>query len=309
MPDLTSLGFHSWFKGSKIVDASGNPLRMFHGSRPHAPEIKEFHTPEGDGAYFTPDPQYAEGFTNDITGKLQDCYGAMYPVYLSIKNPYVVYAKDPSPAYLKFIERGFNTEQLKRKGYDGAMLFVDGFGLDQVIAFRPDQIRSAIAERPDIEPQSALDLTQGKPTVPSQAARSLGSPLGHPITGWEKKTVVRTKQGTPMIVFHGTDKDFSQFADRPTWFIGNADLATDYGTKFVKPVNLDIRRPYVSSHRENARLGAHRLVAKAIAAGHDGIVIPADKSFAQEMMYYEALSDVFVVCSSEQIHPIEPGNT
>lgn len=149
--DCVLSDFNAWFQGSKIVDSAGNPLRLFHGSRPHAPEITTFHTPQGDGAYFTPDPQYAEGFTNDITGKLHGSFGAMYPVYLSIKKPYVVYTKDQSPAYLNFIERGLDTEELKRKGFDGAMLFVDGFGLDQVIAFYPQQIRSAISQRPRTE--------------------------------------------------------------------------------------------------------------------------------------------------------------
>lgn len=125
---------------------------------------------------------------------------------------------------------------------------------------------------------------------------------------WTSETVVLNEQGRPRVLFHGTDIDFSAFADRPTWFIASKDLATDYGTRFIKPVKLDIRNPYLSTHRENARLGADRLIKKALSLGHDGIVIPADESFAQEMMYYEALSDVFVAFRSSQIHQVESGN-
>jgi len=97
--------FRRWFAGSKIVDAAGKPLVVYHGTPTHGrysnnrhvraeqghdeyPRFDTFNTSLGSitdsgwlgqGTYFTPDPDYAEEFGNFIM-----------PCYLSIKNPFVI---------------------------------------------------------------------------------------------------------------------------------------------------------------------------------------------------------------------------
>jgi hypothetical protein len=82
--------FQNWFKGSKVVDENGNPLRVYHGS-PHefqrfntSPKKYEHKNAVNLGAYFTADTYIANDFS-DFDGKWSS--GRVYPVYLSIKNP------------------------------------------------------------------------------------------------------------------------------------------------------------------------------------------------------------------------------
>ena len=142
--DAEIRAFWRWFGSSNVVDSDGRPLVVYHGTRP-GNDIKKFRMPGNgvDGIYFTPDVNYAEGFTIDVFGDT-DSAGAIYPVYLSVKKPFIVKTTDGSPDFEKFVYRGYNIQGLKNQGYDGAILEVDGLGLDQVISFDPKQIRSAI---------------------------------------------------------------------------------------------------------------------------------------------------------------------
>jgi len=81
--------FKIWFKGSKAVDPDGEPLRLFHGTV-LAGEDFEFFDPEmsiggepGDGIYLATNPDVANRYAPNIKG------GAVYEVYLSIKNPFL----------------------------------------------------------------------------------------------------------------------------------------------------------------------------------------------------------------------------
>lgn len=87
--------FKAWFGDSKVVDKAGNPLVVYHGT---GADITAF-DPErtgaasdggyfGKGVYFAAEPETAAAY-----GK------AVYPVYLSMKNPY--YWKMPLSAKLR----------------------------------------------------------------------------------------------------------------------------------------------------------------------------------------------------------------
>jgi len=88
-----SPGFRSWFGKSKVVDARGKPLRMYHGSTFDIREFrKEFlgkgHDQEGPGFYFTSDADNAAAYTverPEIPG--QAAGPNLMPVYLRIQNP------------------------------------------------------------------------------------------------------------------------------------------------------------------------------------------------------------------------------
>ena len=70
--------FKKWFSGSKIVDKSGKPLTVYHGS---PDEFDEFM----GATYFTEDYFNADGYAGD---------GTVYEVYLSIKKPLIIDGQD-----------------------------------------------------------------------------------------------------------------------------------------------------------------------------------------------------------------------
>lgn len=121
--DITETpAFKSWFGGSKVLDARGRPLRVFHGTM--AAPFDAFrdgdsfgHGLMGAGSWFTSSPEDASSYaSDDVTVNhdfgpkaevLSDRYGEhgltydkakdmlrgpghVYPVYLSIKSPLVV---------------------------------------------------------------------------------------------------------------------------------------------------------------------------------------------------------------------------
>jgi hypothetical protein len=135
--------FNHWFSGSKIVTVAGEPLVLYHGSRPGI-AIRRFRIPEYDGAYFTPDPGYAEGFTCELFSD-SGAAGAIYPVYLCIRNPLIVEAEPGSTDWEHFVSRGLSREHLEQQGFDGAILRTLDGEIDQVMAIRSGQAWSVIA--------------------------------------------------------------------------------------------------------------------------------------------------------------------
>jgi hypothetical protein len=86
--------FKKWFGDSKVVDEEGKPLVVYHGSRKTDIEIFESGksgtrgiNEETEGFFFSPIREAADNYAGTKYGK-----GKVYPVYLSIKNPYI--AKD-----------------------------------------------------------------------------------------------------------------------------------------------------------------------------------------------------------------------
>lgn len=99
--------FKKWFGDSKVVDADGNPLVVYHGT-PNAnfdqfsydvsPVSGSYH---GKGFYFTTKPDEASQYSLEQDGS------AVIPVYLSIKNPY-----EGSDFPLSDTERKFITDKI-----------------------------------------------------------------------------------------------------------------------------------------------------------------------------------------------------
>jgi len=161
--EAAAAAFLEFFRDSKIVDpSSGRPLLLLHGTRP-GNDIRQFHIAEHghEGIYFTPDPQYAQSYTCDISGRDEQAAGAIYPVYVSIKNPFVVLANDDSPEWEQFVYRGFNRSEMISKGFDGAVLQHRPSGeIDQVVAYFPEQIKSAIGNLGSFD-KANPDITDG----------------------------------------------------------------------------------------------------------------------------------------------------
>lgn len=167
--------FKRWFHGSKVVDKNGNPLVCYHGT---IHDVKAFHGIHhgkhdfgylGVGFYFTARKNIANTYgTKDLGGNVM-------PVYLSLKNPYIIHSgnwQNDAHGYGRVValsqklqQSGLNfseanrdaallyRKELEEQGYDGIIDDADG-AMSQIVAFYPNQIKSAIGNRGTFDPGS-----------------------------------------------------------------------------------------------------------------------------------------------------------
>ena len=183
-PKLETPQFNKWFGGSKVLDAESKPLLMYHGTNKGGDEGLDFfdtysgrHGLFGQGSYFTDNADVASSYTKK--GKGQN--PAVYPVYLSIKNPIDMDAAADPNVWLKafpdgldyfpesgsnekfyrameefYIDEGYSAaeapgammETLMEMGFDGithiggGRVAQDGVKHRVYIAFEPEQVKS-----------------------------------------------------------------------------------------------------------------------------------------------------------------------
>ena len=136
--------FWRWFGDSKVVDENGRPLVVYHGT---GNDFSTFMPSDGGeygaGIYLTPD---AEGASSYARYRGRTAPNVM-PVYVSIKNP-----AGPAEAANIGSWRGEEAirPELIRRGYDG---IIDKFS-GQIVAFRPEQIKSAIGNSGTFDPEN-----------------------------------------------------------------------------------------------------------------------------------------------------------
>lgn len=129
---------------SKVVDANGEPLVVYHGTNADFDTFSESMT--GKGLYFSEKP--IAGQAEMYAGRQG---GNMMPVYLSIRNP---------ATKKQFLEagaiedEGLAISRLEADGHDGVVYpyATDG---QVLIAFRPEQIKSAIGNAGTFDPENA----------------------------------------------------------------------------------------------------------------------------------------------------------
>lgn len=139
--------FKRWFGNSKVVDAEGKPLVVYHGTE--AARVAENMGAEEEGvgidrfygqSYFTANPREAESYA--LSGQ------QIYPVYLSIKRPY------ETTDYDEFAEAYAGlADDLEKRGFDGVIYRAPGEA-PQFLAFRPEQIKSALGNRGTFDPSN-----------------------------------------------------------------------------------------------------------------------------------------------------------
>lgn len=169
-----SAAFKRWFGDSRVVDKSGKPLVVYHGTRG---DFDTFDTARqgqsdfgasGRGFYFSQDPG-----TANVYATLSPSEGApsIIPVYLAVSNPYEMGAllpRDEAQSHLL-------TERVKAAGHDGIIVRGADGVIDEVIAFRPEQIKSSIANNGNFDPAEPRFLGSGN--VPPPAAGFAGYTL------------------------------------------------------------------------------------------------------------------------------------
>ena len=177
---LTNAAFKAWFAGSKIVDASGNPLRVFHGTT-KGPSDGVFRLSNHGYIFVTPQPHYADTYTGGRWDK-----GQIFPLYAKASNPLdlreagskylraeavkellrgkgvnpdsidftgVYKAMDPICFWIR--AKGFK-EAVMAAGYDAIWQEENSMttaGDDALVLFSPSQLKSAIGNTGDYLPE------------------------------------------------------------------------------------------------------------------------------------------------------------
>jgi hypothetical protein len=196
--------FWRWFGDSKLVDADGKPLVVYHGTNASITEFKNAKKGArdpgffGKGFYFTPSEDDALNYADSAAEADGTGDPKAIPVYLSLQNPFVwdMEAGDGAKATLAAlramgIDRTFvrgdaaalgNPEERKKftkamttGGYDGVIVR-DEDGFREIVVFDPAQIKSATGNvgafdptNPDIRYSREIPLYQqgitGQPAV------------------------------------------------------------------------------------------------------------------------------------------------
>ena len=160
--------FKAWFKHSTVVDANGQPLRVFHGTnrdfKRFAKAGSKTHDPDSkNGFFFDENPGIANHFTWE---KGSPEGGNIVPVYLAIQHP--------ARALFVLLGGKFNLQkadffmrQAKIAGHDGAIFqsFVDGLMGVTYVAFDARQVMFALGCQDKYHPQSLDHVNLNQKTV------------------------------------------------------------------------------------------------------------------------------------------------
>jgi hypothetical protein len=203
--------FKRWFGDSKVVDAEGKPLVVYHGTKANFTSFDSGrlgtntgHPTSGLGFFFTADPGVSDLFTEEIDEsewprRMGQAAGAnTMPVYLSISNPFDMTmeqfrAIDTWPFGPDFEQEqpvaakrqrdviAGNRAKMIAAGYDGIRvkgdpkladtLGADEWRADTWIAFRPEQIKSATGNRGTFDPNDS-DIRFTQPEASGKLSRT-----------------------------------------------------------------------------------------------------------------------------------------
>ena len=168
--------FKKWFGDSKVVDADGKPLVVYHGTAAQfnafdPSKIGSTFEVDDTGFFFTSNQETAEKYADAAraVAKRRGVPGSVRTVdtYLSLQNPWTIYvdtSKDTGKSPIAHFESGdgpFNRGQQNTvqyavdSGYDG-LIIRDKMGIDAdhealFIAFQPTQIKSATGNNGDFD--------------------------------------------------------------------------------------------------------------------------------------------------------------
>ena len=151
--------FARWFGASKVVDAQGQPLVVYHGTasdfdRFDAERIGANFSMSRGGFFFVSNIEAAWNYADSAAGPglsapLPGRKARVISAYLSLKNPLILKASDTEWPEMYFDD---NAEDILRRahrgGHDGVIVHgIDPYSDDEprsiYIAFRPEQIKSA----------------------------------------------------------------------------------------------------------------------------------------------------------------------
>jgi len=157
--------FRNFFGQSKVVDAEGKPMVLYHGTRGDFSEFAPSSGGElGRGIYLADDPLPAEGAAARQRG---DGGESVMPVYVKMERPFHATEREQV--------RGLGPTKLQAMGYDG-IIYEPPHGDRQYVVFNPEQIKSATGNRGTFDPTSAnITLGLGALAAGSQLMQSQDS--------------------------------------------------------------------------------------------------------------------------------------
>ena len=140
--------FAEWFSGSKVVDAEGKPLVVYHGT---SADFDDFALQEGgqSKAIFFAGPT-ATRYVEFYVAQLGDGQRTI-PAYLSLQDPKTVLLSWDDETFADPVQENAHIEAAKREGHDGVIFKERDSGEVFYAVFRPEQVKSAIVDRPDAE--------------------------------------------------------------------------------------------------------------------------------------------------------------
>lgn len=176
--------FKRWFGASKVVDADGKPLVVYHGTGVGFTEFSLSNAREGShsrraGAlFFSTDPSVANAYAGppwDEEGAIQDQGGAVLPVYLRVENPMVSDLDAYSAAAVSA-----EITRAKAAGHDGVIFprLKGSTERGSIAVFSPTQIKSATGNRGTFDPTNPDIRYSLKSDIESVAA-DVSEPEGY----------------------------------------------------------------------------------------------------------------------------------
>jgi hypothetical protein len=177
--DQTSSNFQNWFKNSQVKDESGKPLVVYHGTTGDFNAFNPMHAGSNTlafsgkaGFWFTSSDKHASDFASEKAG------GNVMPVYLSMQNPLVVSNVNDEKGRMAAID------QAKKEKRDG-VIFKNSEDTSKVntrntsdlyLAFNPEQVKSAVGNNGNFDPNTPNVLHQEKQAgITVAAARGLAN--------------------------------------------------------------------------------------------------------------------------------------
>jgi ADP-Ribosyltransferase in polyvalent proteins len=158
--------FRAWFGNSKVVDAQGNPLVVYHGTTANIATFSD------DAKRRTDDGVFGRGFYfgDKDTANQYSAFpeydarkpegGSVMPVFLSIQNPASPEDVKRVRQELSWYDTDFSKktrDALIREGFDGVIAPSEVYSTEYV-AFYPEQIKSATGNRGTFDPANP-DIT------------------------------------------------------------------------------------------------------------------------------------------------------
>lgn len=114
--------FKKWFGDSKVVDEEGRPLVVYHGSlETDLEEFDSFYIRNENAFFFTDNKNVAMDYAKEYEETNDNISGKVYPVYLNLKNPFIVDANGKTYSeYYSQLQNDFSG--LEETGYDGLII-------------------------------------------------------------------------------------------------------------------------------------------------------------------------------------------
>ncbi len=311
LTDINSPEFRTWFEGSKVVKADGKPKIVYHG--------------DVDKNIFL-----GNVFSSDKYNIASQYGNKLHEVYLSIKNPLVINAKNrnwadlPVPKKHKdVIKTYYNSisidnlaDYAKQLGYDGLIVnnVRDQYGVGtQYVTFDPTQIKS-VNNTGSWDPNNPNMLFQlGEPILETD----INTPAFRKAFA---NTKVADERGNPIPVYHRSKNQFEEFdySKINTHFNGYGfyfdteetgsqaygdivyksfvnlenPLIRDASNPDVKVLTIDDTRNFLAEidNRDNAKYSDHRTLDKLRES-----IVENDRfthKYEPELLDVNAISDI-----------------